>query len=193
MTTDIFKGVMYSYFKNYSSESINKLVKIKASSTNANVGQANVLINPNINRNDKAGIWQSRSEENSSVTITLLRERLMISSYSLRSRTDRDHNNPYEWVLEGSNDRVNWETLHHKPHGNEFMGRSKQGNWPCTSSIPLKYFKLTQLHENYHKLDSEKYMFSLSKIELFGTRFPNEPITCNQRKRSNANKLIGVY
>ena len=179
MTEDIFKGIFYSYFTNHSSKHINRLVKIKASSTN--FGNPINLLKPN------SGNWQSKNIENSSLTITLLRERLMISSYSLKSRTDWSYNTPYEWVLEGSNDLINWETIHHKPRGDDLINIGSTGNWKCSSSVPFRHFKLMHLNENLKSDDTCKYMLTLNKVELFGTIFPNNLITCFQRKMNNIN------
>ena len=143
------------------------------------------MTDPKITSSSREYGWQSDSIENSSVTITLLRDRLKISSYSLQTRKDRDVNTPYEWILEGSNDLMNWETIHHKSHGDELINKSSKGHWECSSSIPFRFFKLTQLHENRKNTEEQKYMFSLSKIELFGTLFPNEPITCFNQKTNN--------
>ena len=82
MSEDIFKGVFYSYFMNHSTKHINRLVKIKASSTH--FGKPINLLNPNVNSSLREDNWQSLSKVNSSLTITLLRERLKISSYSLK-------------------------------------------------------------------------------------------------------------
>ena len=182
MTEDIFKGIFYSRFMHYSSKYINKLVKIKANSTN--FGNPNNLLNPNVNGSLKEDNWQSLNIENSSLTITFLKERLKISSYSLKSRTDKTDNTPYEWVLEGSNDLINWETIHHKPHGEELIHANNTGNWKCSSSVPFRHFKLIQLNENEHFNEINKYKLSLNKIELFGVIFPDFPITCYQRKRN---------
>ena len=183
MSEDIFKGVFYSYFMNHSTKHINRLVKIKANSTH--FGKPINLLDPNVNSSQREDNWQSRSIENSSLTITLLRERLKISSYSLKSRTDWTHNTPYEWILEGSNDLMNWETIHHKPHGDELIYANTTGHWECSSSIPFRFFKLTQLNENKKSDEIYKYMFTLNKIEFFGTLFPNEPMTCINRKPKN--------
>lgn len=190
MTEDMFKGLFYSYFKNYSSKHISKLVKITASTTNTVYQAPIILIDPNA---DSSKLWQSNSFENSSITLTLLRERLLISSYSLKSRTGWNKYTPFEWVLEGSNDQKNWVLIHHKLNGTELIESGSRGNWECTSSIPFNSFKLTQLHENRKNEERYKYMFTLGKIELFGTIFPNGPVTCYQRKRNEIGPHIILF
>ena len=182
MTDDLFKGLFYSYYKKYSTSFINKFVKIEASSTNPTLGQPRVLIDPSIDSSNRTDNWQSSSTKNSSITLTLLKERLLISSYSLRARTDSNANMPLEFVLEGSNNQVSWETIHHKENGTELVTAGSKKNFKCSSSIPFSCFKLTMLNENYHKVDSEKYLFTLSKIELFGKVVPTKTRTYDQRK-----------
>ena len=167
----------------YSSKNIEQFVNIKASSTN--FGTPINLLDPNLSSPHDSDNWQSKSVENSSLIITLLRERLKIHSYSLKSRTDWNVNNPYEWILEGSNNYIYWETIHHKLHGNELIDANSTGNWKCSSSVPFRHFKLTQLNENRKNNDEQKYMFTLHKIEFFGTIFPNEPMTCFHRSTNN--------
>ena len=42
MVDAMFKGIFYSYFKNYSSKFINKLVKIEASTTSSSFGKPEI-------------------------------------------------------------------------------------------------------------------------------------------------------
>lgn len=181
----MFKGIFYSYFKNYSSKFINKLVKIEASTTSSSFGKPIILLNPDVNGASFTDIWQSESIENSSITISLLKERLLISSYSLKTRTFWSKNTPYEWVLEGSNDLINWVMIHHKSRGNELIATNSAGNWNCPSSAPYRFFKFIQLGENYKNNEDQRYMLTLSKIEFFGMIYPNERVTCYQRKRND--------
>ena len=93
MSEDIFKGMFYLYFMKYSLSYIDKLIDIKANSTN--FGKPINLLNQNVNSLQREDNWQSRSIENSSLTITFLQERLKISSYSLKSRTDKLGNHEF--------------------------------------------------------------------------------------------------
>ena len=184
-----FHGIFYSYFKNYTKDQINKLVKIKTNGDNPTCGPPDGLINPDVNSSARTDNWQSSGKKNSSFTISLLRERILVSSYSLRSRLDADYNTPYEWVLEGSNDLKNWVQIHHKPKGDELVRIRSEGNWICNTQKSFSSFKLTQLNENYNN----SYLFSLNKIELFGKLSANDPITCYKRYRFTIQSRILLY
>ena len=167
-----FDGIFNFYHKYYPGASIQNHVKIKTSSDFPGRGNPYYVIDPKITSTELTMNWLSESYENSSFMIIFQRDILMLSSYSLRARLDNYYNLPKEFVLEGSNDLSNWVFLHHKQRGDELTTKGNERNWKVNSNNYFRAFKLTMLGENYHLYDNEKYIFSLNKLEVFGTIHP---------------------
>ena len=194
ISSEDFQGVLYYFHTWYNSTLIKKLVKLEVTSTVSGRGSPYNAINPFILSRKSEDNWVADSKENNSFTIKLLRDRLKIESYAMRSRIDRDHNMPLEFILEGSNDNINWKLLHHKERNEELKKQDSKGNWTITSNNnePFRSFRITQIGENYHKTENEKYVFGFNKIELFGTLIATEKYTCKNRKYINHGSALTV-
>ena len=163
-----FRGIFYSFGVHYPDAPITDLVDVTASSTAYNRGNVLYVIDPKKTYSSSEEGWISTSEENSSITVTLLRDNLTLSSYALRSRLEYETNFPLEWMLEGSNDQTNWELLHHKTRGDELKGLGRVGRWKCPTDKAFKSFRLTQIGVNSYTDEAAKYVFSMNKFELYG-------------------------
>ena len=80
----------------------------------------------------KSYSWISDNEENSSIVIQFIRDKLSLSSYSVKMRTDFSYNYPLEWNLEGSNDGFEWELVHHKERNKDLSSPGKVGTYRCS-------------------------------------------------------------
>ena len=113
---------------------------------------------------------------------------LKLSSYSLRARLDKDINTPLEWILEGSNEMKSWSFLHHKERGYELAYRGNEGNWEVDAKVFFRMFKLTMLGENIKYAEDQRFIFSLNKVEVFGTLSPfKEVLSCKGKQRNIPN------
>ena len=169
--TDGLFSYLYCH-KKYPTNYVNKIVKASASSVYANRSDPYVTINPCIQKTELGDYWISENIPNSSFSISFINHLFALDSYTIQSRDFADYNIPLEWILEGSNDNLNWETIHFKERGNEINGEKKTFNWSCESKTSIySYFKFTQIGENQHHSDDQKYMFAIGSIELFGTLF----------------------
>ena len=172
MSSVSFNGIFTFYHTYYPRTSIQKFVKVKTSSDYGGRGSSYSVVDPNITMNTDKMNWLSKSEENSSFMIIFQRDILKLSSYSLKARVDQGFNTPREWVLEGSNDLMNWKQLHHKERGDELTTIGSEGNWSSDVNEYFRMFRLMMLGENKMHVESEKYIFSMNKLEVFGTLHP---------------------
>lgn len=163
-----FRGIFYSFIKHHPKSSITDFVNVTASSSFSGRGDPIIVIDPRRTASISGEGWMTNSEENSSITFTLLRDNLTLHSYSLKSRIDYSCIYPLEWILEGSNDINNWELIHHKERGHEIDGKGKVGKWSCTLRKAFKSFRITQLGYNMYCDNDPKYHFALNKIEVYG-------------------------
>ena len=181
-----FDGIFNFYHTHYPNTAIKKLVKVKTSSEWGGRGDPYYVIDPNISSSSIETNWLSDSIENSSYMVIFQRDLLQLTSYSLRSRLDKNYNTPKEWILEGSNDQRNWKFLHHKERGNELIDKGSEGNWTSNVNEFFRMFRLTMLGENKMGNSSQKYVFSLNKFEVFGKLKPYfSGLTCKAHHRYN--------
>ena len=146
-----FKGVFYSLGKRHPNVPINKLVKVTPSSTYPGRGNAIYVIDPHFSYTTENN-WISESRVNSSFTFSFINDRLLIKSYIIKTRTDNIYCCPIEWVMEGSNDDINWIQIHHKESGTEQCEIGKVVRHNCFAKQPFKSFKITQAC-SFHSLN----------------------------------------
>lgn len=162
-----FRGVFYRMAKGFPTTKIEKLVNVSLSSFYKGRGDPYIAIDPR--RSYTGATWLSTSEENSSYCVTFLRDNLTIKAYSIKSRTDKStYNQPLEWILEGSNDLVSWDLLHHKERGEEMRQKGAIGKWFVNSRKSYKSFKITQLGVNSYAEYVDRFVFGFNKLELYG-------------------------
>ena len=185
-----FNGTFAYLFKHLTNYSVTNLVDVIASSTYPERGFVYNVINPYVSKTEIEENWLSKSIKNSSVTISFLKHSFSIDSYSIKSRQDKyDFNYPYEFVLEASNDEINWNEIHHKTKDDTLIGKGYEGHWNCPSSEFYSSYKLTMLGTNSYERLNEQYIFTFSVIELFGTLMRNN----NYFKKITCNKQITTY
>ena len=95
---------------------------------------------------------------------------ILLTSYSFKSRTDQDYNHPKQWVIEGSHDNGNtWELIHEHPSNDDLVNQGVSKNWETLNNDFFRFFKIVQTGENGKQyVSSQKFYFSLNKIEFFG-------------------------
>ena len=168
-TTNIFDGLFSYLFKDYSAEEVVMIVNASASSTFPSRGSPIVTLNPYIKKNIVEDFWASDNIKNSSFSIKFHYHIFALHSYTIQSRDYQDYNTPLEWVLEATNDDIHWDLIHHKVRGNELNGRGLSLNWQSNNKNEYyKHYRFTQIGENYHFHEYEKYIFGIGSIEMFG-------------------------
>jgi len=159
-------------FKDYTNQGITQLTsfaRVEASSTYSDVrGKPISLIDHNITGSEQRYNWISKNVVGSYFIIHLNTHQIKVSSYSLRMRTDHSSNIPVEWKVEGSNNLIDWNILHHRPRIDGLIEKGKLGHWTLNTTKYYRYFKFTQIGKNYNVNGEYHYVFSFNKVEFFG-------------------------
>lgn len=87
----------------------------------------------------------------------------LLTSYALTASNDNPNNDPQTWVLQASNDDVNWVDLDAQT-GVAFDSRSEKKVFQISTSTEYKYFRLFVSEKK-----SAARGFQLAEWELFGT------------------------
>ena len=165
---DLFNGLFTYLFKTYPENPFSPFIQVNVSSSYANRADPLYVFVPEKNKNTTSQIWLSQSIPNSNYTITFKKNPFKLTSYSVRSRGDQSYNIPLEWILQGSNDLMNWVDVHHKERNNELIGGGKEKNYICQNQKFFCSYRFTQIGKNYYTVESQKYIFSIATIEFFG-------------------------
>ena len=163
---DDFDGIFRSVGNRTTPEEFRKFVKVDAPYLSER-GKPIDIINHSIVNTNSLDNWIGSSGENTSFVVTFFKNRIKMNRYSFRSRTDYSANYPAEWIVEGSNNKKNWEFIHYHPRSNEMANKGASGSWSCTSNHFYKQIRVTQLGVNI-ATSGNKYYFSLNRIEFFG-------------------------
>lgn len=134
--------------------------------------------------------WVSENIKNSSITIALLKNKFVLTSYSIA--VNKGYCSPKEWVIEGYDS--NGE-LHQISYRNTLMctNRYSDGtNQVCNANSPtyhvvdkrrpFSFLKITHIGER--QCTGNKYIFPLAKI-VFEGYFSKDHTICNRRKSYN--------
>ena len=194
-TGDHFDGIINYFNQKYDSDKFNQIVVADASSTMYGRSKPNVVIDLK-NRDKNYPDWITEDFENSSFTVQFLRHRVKLSSYLLLGRYTNNWNFPYHWVLEGTNDFIDWHKLHEYNNINDYLDNKKYFH-AQTEKVDqyFRIFRITQKGTNT-KNDGENFMHCLSfrGIDLFGSVcFDNS--LCHQTHQSQLFhvSLISAY
>ena len=88
------KGALATLARYFPLTLIDKLINVTPSSTLKERGYALLVFDPR--HNFEKFKWISENKENSSITIQFIRDKLSLSSYSVKMRTDYKYNYPLE-------------------------------------------------------------------------------------------------
>ena len=112
--------------------------------------------------------WYSRDEKNTSLTIEFLCCDLLMTGYTLKTYKGLDDGGHMQsWVLEASNDGVNWEILDEHRYDKSLNNKNREVVFQVVANKPFRIFKITQTQRNtFRKL---RYNMILRGIEFYGT------------------------
>jgi hypothetical protein len=84
-----------------------------------------------------------------------------LTSYSITSANDSPERDPLNWILQASNDEVNWKTIDTKT-GIDFPSRFQTMKFNCENTTAYGFYRLDMTNNSGTNLQ-------LAEIELFGT------------------------
>lgn len=112
-------------------------------------------------------IWFGTQDiENSYIRIDFKTKKVSLVGYSLKTHSHDGNGHITGWVLSGSNDNTNWNTIDVMPMTDQFDSLGAERYYQLNNETPYyQYFELKQSRQNtmgYHNL-------RLSSIEFFGS------------------------
>lgn len=178
------KGILNGVFTYYFSKHPKKLFKyvnVVSSGVETNLPWSNqsLLVDPSINGTEYKDNWCSPNITKSFVQIVLLKDTLILDSYTLKSRTTNSLDMPVSWNVYGSIDGVNFVLISTQNTRDIVSAGASKNFIPTTANFKMKYIKFEQT------INSEKrYYFCLNKIELFGRLINEQRCTNKNQSRS---------
>ena len=184
---------LFNYYSNKKGEYLKDLVVVEESSRyESSRGAPFTIVDHNVVKALYSNNWISANEENSYFIVVLLNFSFKLTSYSVRMRNEGSGNFPLEWELSGSNNKNDWEVIHHRQRTEGNIGQNNVRHYNVRTNKRYAYFRFIQRGQNSAPHGTEPYSFSMGKIEFFGTlsNFAYSMITCNKQPRSFFSKIF---
>ena len=179
--TDDLDGLFMYLFTNFSKNYIHKIINVTASSSWEGRGLPINVLDPTIDKENNTLNWISKNEENSNFTITFLHHQFAIDSYTLQSRLSSSSHNPVQWIVEATNDMINWVKIHEHPFGDELTTQGAIKNYQCPKKEFFSSFRITQTGENSNTVMGQSHLLSFGQIEFFGALYGLFFTKCRKR------------
>ena len=160
--SDPLNGV-FCYLKQVSLNFYDTL-EISASSSSS-YGNPRNVVSQEIN----SGFWESiDSKPNPYIQFKLNNLKLNLVSYVLQSTENAsDNRDPISWIVAGSNDGENWETLDQVDNKSDLCGRDSIAEFDCSckeTETPFSIIRFEMTEPNYRG----DWTFRLANVELYG-------------------------
>jgi E3 ubiquitin-protein ligase HECTD1 len=95
---------------------------------------------------------------------------LLLTHYTLRHGGNSKKDSLRNWVLQASDDGINWKVLSRHRDEKDLDSNFATCSWPVmSSSVPFRFFRILQTGHN----SSNHNFLSLSGIELYGELYDN--------------------
>ena len=109
--------------------------------------------------------WYSKNISNSYILFDFQKLKIRPCNYTLKTHNSGSgYSHIKNWILEGSNDLINWNILDQKLNNFDLNKKNSIFTFECKSLEYYKYIKLKQVGKNHHGGD----YLCLSGIEFFG-------------------------
>ena len=108
--------------------------------------------------------WCSDNFEKSNFTLSLLRNKVYFTNYSILSRTKIDLHHPTNWIVEGSLDNKTFTQIDEQNNIQDLKGLSKIRTFQVKEPRYVQYIKFT----HYGTSSTGERYFSFHKIDIFG-------------------------
>jgi hypothetical protein len=112
--------------------------------------------------------WQSQSIPNSWICFDFKENSVSLKNYTLKTNGGPPGNyKPLQWVIEGSNDRENWELLDSR-NTHELDGSYLVKTFNCTTGHSSKFFRFLRLRQTGKNSRGDDTLV-LTNVEFFGS------------------------
>ena len=183
---------LFNYYSNKKGDYLKNLVFVEESSRYSNSrGDPPTIVDHNVVTASTAYNWISASKENSYFIVAFHIYSLKLTSYSVRMRNDDYINFPLEWKLSGSNNKIDWEVVHHRQRTEGKIDLNDTRHYDVKTNKRYIYFRFMQIGNNSMPSGSWPYCFTMGKIEFFGalSNFYNL-MTCFKQSRSLFSRMF---
>lgn len=158
-----FDGIL-AYLNSLSGGNANEKNVVKI--TSSSVINSSMSCPSNILNYDSNDYFHSKTAENSWISLDFKQKRVLLSHYTLKSYEGQVNDSHLKsWVIEGSNDGVNWTELDRREDNNELNGKFKAKTFKCQRIMESRRIRLRQIGKNHAGND----ILTLCGLELFGT------------------------
>lgn len=161
---DPLNGII-KYIRTNSDMEIEEIIKAESSSNYGISYRAE-----NVLRSDKKCFFSSAEEKNASLTLDFCNQRITPSHYTIKTRHWSGHF-PTDWILQGSNDKIEWLLLHEVKDENElkFAGKNKTFKISQNNSQDKSYRYIRIILTDVSS--DGKFYLSFNSIEFFGVLY----------------------
>ena len=162
-SSDPFDGI-FSFLYKSNPSNFEKIVEASGEKNSYLWGEPIVALIPTFNGSSKIHNWVSKNIQNANITIRMIEHSLLVTSYSIKTRTDIDVANfPRGWKLEGSQDSNEWYTLHSINNTSDLAGTGLYKQYECFLTDFFTSFRVVQTQNN----SNNNGIFHISQLELF--------------------------
>ena len=159
-----FDGII-NFLRNKTAENFEKTINVTASSIgNSFFSPSNV-----IDYETSQVYFYTKNVQNSWIRIDFKDNRVCPKSYTLRSDDSSDYH-PKSWVIEGSNDKINWDKIDQKNNCNSINGRNITHTFDISNNTKdFRYIQMRITGKNW----IGNYLLDIGAIEFHGTLILN--------------------
>ena len=143
------------------SDSIFDNVSISVSSSASNTQPEKVI------DYDWNGCWFSNSAENNWLEFNFKQNRVKLNGYSIKTYTSSYTCHLRNWVIEGCNDRVNWEPIDIKKDNGDLNGNGKEHYFSISKKTDeFQFIRIRNTGIDWYNISKH---LVISNIELYGS------------------------
>lgn len=163
---DKFDGII-KYLQSESNGNIKNMIEITSSTLHSqSFSQYNVCL---FDDKDNNKYFHTTDKQNSWICFDFKDHKIIPLNYIIKSSSyGQNHNNPKTWVIEGSNDKTNWEQLDEQKDCPYLNGQYLVHTFDISKRIekPFRYIQMKQTGGNWQ--GNSVYYFTLGSIEFYG-------------------------
>lgn len=155
-----FDGILHMLFKKCKTNPVdNNIIDVSSSSDDTSSSEKpKNLFDFNQSRNQ----WSMNVKKGNYLLIDFKASKVKIDGYSIKSGSGSHWENEQSWVIEGSNDNINYKIIDEKIKNKEMGGSERVHHWSCHSDEAYRYIRWRLTKDgNGSKMTSRQF-------ELFG-------------------------
>ena len=153
---DAFAGIFYMLFQKYDGNPVEKNIVSVTAQGESSTNKAVLLFSQN-----KKNSWGLTETPGNYLQMDFKQSKVIVTGYSIRSASNAHWDNPQSWVLEGSDDGVNWTKIDEKVRNQDMGGNDKLHYWSCEPSNDFRLIRWSLTQKGTSNL-------LFKQFELFG-------------------------